>query len=210
MGRPGGHQHVPACERALRARREQRLDGGDDLERLRHPADAGLAVLGHLAAVGADDGDAVGDEPVEIAPGRRMLPHPRIHRRRDQHRLVGREQHRRGEVVGVPARHLRHQVGGRRRDHHEIGVAGEPDVADVELGLRVEEIGVGMLPGDGAGGQRRDEGLGGRGHHHAHRAAALAQAADEVERLIRGDASPDDEEDAPAADRTGLGAHQSR
>ena len=110
----------------------------------------------------------------------------------------------------MPARHLGHQVGGRRRDHHEIGVAGEPDVPDVELGLRVEEIGIGMLAGDRARGQRGDEGLGGLCHHHAHRAAALAQAADEVERLICGDASPDDEEDAPAADRTALGAHQSR
>ena len=83
-------------------------------------------------------------------------------------------------------------------------------MADVELSLRVEEIGISMLPGDGAGGQRRDEGLRGRGHHHAHGTAALAQAADEVEGFIRGDASPDDEEDAPAADRTGLGAHESR
>ena len=110
----------------------------------------------------------------------------------------------------MSAGHLRHQVGGRRRHHDEIGVAGEPDVADVELGPRVEEVGIDVLARDGTGGQRRDEGLGRRGHHHPHRAAALAQAADEVERFIGGDASPDDEEDAPAADRTGLGAHESR
>jgi len=33
----------------------------------------------------------------------------------------------------MDARHLCHEVGGRRRDHDEIGLAREPDVADVEL-----------------------------------------------------------------------------
>ncbi len=110
----------------------------------------------------------------------------------------------------MPARHLRHQVGGRRRDHDEIGIAGEPDVADIELGLGVEEIGIGVLARDGPGGQRCDEFLCRRSHHHPHPAAPLAQPADEVERLIGRNASPDDEEDATAADRAGLGAHDSR
>ncbi len=50
-------------------------------------------------------------------------PHMRVHGGRDQHRRVGRQQHRGGEIVGMAARHLGHQVGGRRRHHHEIGVA---------------------------------------------------------------------------------------
>ena len=40
----------------------------------------------------------------------------RVHRRRDEDRPVGREQHRRGEIVGEAVRHLRQEVGGRRRD----------------------------------------------------------------------------------------------
>ncbi len=45
----------------------------------------------------------------------------------------------------MAARHFGHQVGGRRRDDDEIGVARQPDMADVELALRIEQIGVGAL-----------------------------------------------------------------
>ena len=65
-------------------------------------------------------------------------------------RLVGREQHGGREIVGVAVRHLRHQVGGRGRDHDEIGVAREPDVADVELAVLVEQVGEGALARDRA------------------------------------------------------------
>ncbi len=118
---------------------------GDDLERLGHAASAGLAVLGHLAGIRADDADAVGGKLRQIALGRRGRPHMRIHGRRDQDRFVGREQDGTGEIVGVTARHLRHQVGGRRRDDDEIGIACETDVADIEFALRIEQIGVNVL-----------------------------------------------------------------
>ena len=36
----------------------------------------------------------------------------------------------------MPARHLGHEVGGRRRDDEQVGVAGEPDMADIRLVLR--------------------------------------------------------------------------
>ena len=112
------------------------LDGRDDLQRLGHATGSGLAALGHLAGVRADEGDAVRFELRAVAARGGMLPHLRVHRRRHQHRLVGREQHGRGEVVGEAAGHLRHQVGGRRRDDDEVGLARQPDVADIELGLR--------------------------------------------------------------------------
>ena len=38
----------------------------------------------------------------------------------------------------MPPRQLGHEVGGCRRDHDEIGLTGEPDVADVELAVRIE------------------------------------------------------------------------
>ena len=89
-------------------------------------------------------------------------PHLRVHRRRDQDRLVGRKQDRGGEIVGMAARHVRHQVGGRRRDDDEIGVAGEANMTDIEFALRIEQIGIGALAGERACGERRDEMLRGR------------------------------------------------
>ena len=43
----------------------------------------------------------------------------------------------------MAVRHLGHQVGGRGRDDDQIGVAREPDVADVELAVLVEQVGEG-------------------------------------------------------------------
>ena len=42
-------------------------------------------------------------------------------------------------------RHLRHQVGGRRRHHDQIAFAGKPDMAGVELALGVEQIRIDAL-----------------------------------------------------------------
>ena len=84
----------------------------------------------------------------EVALGRRVEPHAHVHRRRDEDRQRRGEQHRRGEVVRVAAGHLGHEVRGRGRDDHEVGVAGEPDMADIGLVLAVEQVRMGALPGD--------------------------------------------------------------
>ena len=98
----------------------------------------------------------------------------------------------------MPARHLRHQVRGRRRDDDRVGVAREPDMADLGLVLAVEQVGVGARPGERGGRERRHELLRARGQDAAHAGAALAQPPDEIERLVGGDAAADDEEDAPS------------
>ena len=49
------------------------------------------------------------------------------------------------------------QIGGRRRDHNEIGVARKANMADVELALRIEQISIGALAAERAGGKRGDE-----------------------------------------------------
>ena len=103
-----------------------------------------------------------------------------------------------GEIVGMAAGHFGDQIGGRRRHHDEIGVAREADMADVEFALRIEQIGIGALAGERAGGKRRDEMLRGLGEDAAHARAAILQAADEIERLIGGDAAADDEQNARA------------
>ena len=88
---------------------------------------------------------------------------------RDEDRQRGGEQHGRGEVVRVPARHLGEEVrrGGRHDD--EVGVAGEADMADLGLVLAVEEIGVRPLARQRGGGERRDEGLRAGGEDRAAR-----------------------------------------
>ena len=115
---------------------------------------------------------------------RRMRPHLRVHGRRDEDRLVGGEQHRRGEVVGVAVRHPGNEVGGRRRDHDQVGLARQPDMADIVLVLPVEEFGEDLAAGERADRERRHEFLRRRRHHRAHIGAALAQPPDQVERFV--------------------------
>ncbi len=96
-------------------------------------------------------------------------------------------------------RHLRHQVGGRRRHHDQLAVAGETDVAGIELALGVEQIRVTALVRQGAGAQRRDELLRGAGQHTADVDVSLFQPADQVECLVGGDTAADDQGDAREA-----------
>ena len=69
----------------------------------------------------------------QVGLGRRMLPHHRIHRWCDQYRLVGGEQSRRCEVIGKPRGHAGDQIGARRRDDHDISLAGEADMTHLAL-----------------------------------------------------------------------------
>ena len=200
VGRPGGDDHAFAGERLGARAAQQLLDRIRDLQRLGHAADPALAALGHVALIGTDHCDAVGSELREVAARRRVFPHARVHGRRDQHLFVGREQHGRGEIVGVAARHLGHEVRGGRRHDDKVGLAREADVADVELAPRVEQIGERTLAGERAGGERRDELLRGPGQNAAHRGAALLEPPDQVERLVGGNAAADDQKNALAVE----------
>ena len=151
--RPGGDEDALAGERARLGRAQKALGGVSDFQRLRHPADTGLAGFGHFAGIGADHGDAIALELRDIAAGRGIVPHQRVHRRRQQDRPVGREQDGGGEIVGVALRHLRHQVGGRRRHHDQVAVARQTDVAGIEFALGIEQVRVAALVRQRAGGQ---------------------------------------------------------
>src|SRR5262249_54431957 len=94
---------------------DERQGGRRNLERFGHAPDAGLARLRHLAGVRPDQRDAVLEEAREIALRRLVLPHVRVHCRRQQHLAVGGDEHGTGEIVGVPAGELGHEIGGRRR-----------------------------------------------------------------------------------------------
>ena len=132
-----------------------------------------------------------------------MRPHHQIHRRGDQHRLVGGEQSRRREIVGEPRRHPRDQIGGRRRDDDEIGLARQADMAHLALVGQRQEVVIDLVLAERGDRERRHELLRRRGHDAAHRGAALAQPADQVEALIGGDPAGDDQQNAPALKQVG-------
>ena len=184
MGRPRGDQDAPARQRPRAGRAQHPQDGLGDLHRLRHAADAGFAGLRHFAGIGTDQRHPVAHQLRDIAPGRGVAPHQRVHRRCQQYRPVGGQQDRGGEVIGMTACHLCHQIGGRRRHHNEIAIARQPDMADVEFARRVEQAGIGAGVGERAGGQRRDELLRGIGQDAAHNKAPLLKPANQIERLI--------------------------
>ena len=139
MGWTGGDDYALTGERALACgTTNQRQHRRHDLERLGHAPYASLTRLRHLAGVGTYDRHAIRDELHQIAPCCLMLPHAGVHGGRHEDGSVGREQHGAGEVVGVAARQFGHEVGGCGRQHDEIGLAREPNMADVELGLRIE------------------------------------------------------------------------
>ena len=91
-------------------------------------------------------------------------------------------------------RAIRFAVAGAATDH--VGVARQADVADVGLVLAIEQVGVRPLSRERRCGERGHELLRALRENAAHRSAALAQAADQVERLVGRDAAADDEQDA--------------
>ena len=137
--------------------------------------DTGLATLGDVAA------------------RRRVAPHARVHGRRNQHRLVGGEQRGGGQIVGVTAGHARHEIGGGGRDDQQIGLARKADVADLAFAVEVEQVGQHEIVRQRADRQRRHELLRRLGHDGAHAEPALAQAADQIQAFVGGDAAADDE-----------------
>jgi hypothetical protein len=76
----------------------------------------------------------------------------------------------------MPARHLRHQIGGRGRHDDEIGGAAQFDMAHLRLVGQVEEIAVDLLARQRRYGQRRHEFLR-RAGQDRHDAAPAARAA---------------------------------
>jgi len=85
-------------------------------------------------------------------------------------------------------------LGG--RDDDDVRAPGQRDVAHLHLVGEGEQVGVRLLPGQRGGGQRRHERLRALREHGVHRVPALLQQADELQRLVGGDAAGNDEHDA--------------
>ena len=99
----------------------------------------------------------------------------------------------------MATRHFRDQIGGCRRHDNKVGIAGKPNVADIEFALWIEQIGIGAFSGQRADGQWRNEMLRGSGENATDVRAAVLQTADQIERFIGGNAATYNEQDALAA-----------
>jgi len=112
---------------------EELVDAGHDVFRLRHAAGPFLA-FGELTLHRADEHHTAGAKSRYVLPGGGMLPHARVHRRRDEHRPGVGERGLGQNVVGEPVRKARERVCGERRDREKIGAAqveGAPSVGEV-------------------------------------------------------------------------------
>jgi hypothetical protein len=173
-------------------------DRVQDRHGLGHPSGAGLAA-GHVTSVRPDEADAVGLEGRHVAAGRGMGPHHRVHGGCGEHGLVGGEQGGRGEVVGMAVRHLGQKVGRGRGHDHEIGLAGQPDMAHFGLVGERKEVGVDLLLGEAGDRERGDELAAGASQNHPKGEAPLAAPPDKLEHLVGRDAAADDEENSSQA-----------
>ena len=200
VGRAAGDEHTQAGQRTGPGRVQDVGDSGHDLRHLRHPAEPAFA-LRQRAVIGADEAHAVGFQPRAVACRSGVKPHPRVHRGRGEHRLVGGEQRRCRQIVGDAVRHLGHNIAGRRGHHHDIGLLPEPDMSDVALGGQRERVGVDRPAGERLHRERGHEFGAGTGEDAAHLGAALPEPPDEVEAFVGGDAACDHQQYPLAAER---------
>ena len=99
---------------------EKRPDALVDLLGLGHPAHAPLALAG-VPLVGADQLDAARAERLRVGLRRRVRPHARVHRGRDEERPAVRERRLGEDGVGEAVGELRERVRRARRDHEQVG-----------------------------------------------------------------------------------------
>ena len=163
---------------------EQGTRGAQDLVRLGHPPHAELS-LRRLALVRPEEDDAAHAQRLGIRAGRGMRPHPRIHRRRDEHRTAMGERSLGEDVVGEPVRELGERVRRAGRDDEQVGARQvEVDV----VSRRTPRERPKRLGGDEALGARRDEGN--------DLVALLDEQPAQLARLVGGDAAGHPQEDA--------------
>ena len=195
-------------------------DGGaaavEDSLRFGHPARAGRAA-GEFAFARRDEPVPDRGQLPDISHDRRVLPHVGVHCRCEQdpavahHLFRDREQQCRKQVISDSGSELADDVGGCRRDHHEVGGSGKVNVLDAGSGSRTlptcrtgqTRIGTGLreklesngVVREGAERLRADELAGGFGHHRLHVPAGLAKEPGDLQRLVGGDAAGDAQED---------------
>jgi len=117
-----------------------------------------------------------------------------IHRRRHQHRLICRKQQRGSQVVCEPGRHLRQYVSRGRCNDNQVGAARQLDVAHLAFIGQRKEIDIDLAFAQRLQRKRCDEMPTVRRQHAGDRAALTTQQSDQLQRLVRGDATRNDQQ----------------
>ncbi len=190
----GSHQVAfPGERRAPFARGQQPLHGPHDGLGLLHAAFAREAA-GQLALARLDHRDAPFGQRAQVLLRGDVGVHVQIHGRSHGHRTAGREVGREQEVVRRAVGHFRQRVGRRGGYEHQVGPLAQRDVGVPGAVLGIEEFDQDGTLRERGHGQRRDELLGQRRHHHLHLGACGAEQTTEHRGLIGGDASRDSQQ----------------
>jgi len=209
IGRSRSDNHMPSAKRTRitcptlerrtgrRFRGKRRLDRLNDRQRLGHAARTKFAAR-HRPRIRADDQNAVVPEALQVAAGRRVQPHPDIHRGGGKHAFVGRKQHSRRHIVGKAGGHPRQDIGACRRNNDEVGGARQLDVADRRLVCQAKQIVADGLPTESRSGKRGNELPGGGSHHDLNCRAAVFEATNQLQRFVRRDSPAYNQENAGA------------
>ena len=163
---------------------EQRLDPRGDRLRLAHPPQSDLT-FGELAGFGSDQLDAASPQRRHVRLRCLVLPHARVHRRRDQHGPPVCQRRLGEDVVGEAVGELGERVRGQGRDHEQIRA--------LQMWIRVGAL---RPTGQREEGLSADEALGAAGRQRQHVVAGLDEQAHELAGLVGRDAAGDAEQDA--------------
>ena len=181
-----------------RARREQRLGGGQDRGGLRHAAHARRRPTRPRRAPGPTRVTRpCAAELRDVSLRRRVVPHARVHGGRREHRASRAERERRHEVVGAAMREAREHVGRGRDDGDEVRPLGEAHV-HLARERRVPHVRRDGLAADPRERDRPDEARRGRRHHGQHLGPRLHEETRQLDGLVRRDAPRHAERDGAA------------
>ena len=117
----------------------------------------------------------------------RILPHARIHCRREEHRRLRRHDGRREHVVADAISHLANHVGCTRSHQEEVSPLGQRHVLHVEVEVTVKGIHDALVVRQRLKRHRRDEVRCILRHDHMHVSIQLHQHRCQIGNLIGGD-----------------------
>ena len=143
-----GDERMGTSQRPLPRSLQLGLDGGNNGGHVRQAAGTEFTT-GHGTFIRLHDRNAVRAQLGDIADRRGMLPHPHVHGGRHEDRLVGRQQHGRGEIIRETGIRLGHQIGRCRADDNKIGRARQLDVAHLGFVIEIEQLGIGLFARQG-------------------------------------------------------------
>ena len=199
LARAAGGDQRPRTGPGPRA--QVRLDGGKQRGGLGQAPDPGLAVRRETAARRDEHVDPALAQRRDVRLGRRVFPHPRVHRRRDDHRAARDERACGQERVRLALGELRDRVRRGRGDQEHVGRLGEREmpgrvvrrdrIARVGPAQRIALEGPGEDRRAAQRGERRgaDEAVCGRRLDDTHGEAGLRRQAHNLERLVGGDST---------------------